>query len=942
MTEGKLAFAVVLAAFMLTSPILAPAGPSGQALASSADSGAHAGRWATAPREAAVNYMNKTPINPQMDGTWGANEWTKAKRYDISVGLKDQCVLYISYDSTVTRIFMGIDVPVDITQDTSASENEAVQICIDGENDGRITYTNRDGTPENETGEVMPITYGGSCKDRWALITGVNTYNDAGWLNLNGSDNSIQLWRTQPYYYEATDQMRAGFSGHRFYEYSIDYRYELGQSPGASSLIGIIVRVMDGLGDNNPNTWQVRGYMPFNFSTLGGPWAQFALTQAPLAGIKSPADGQAYYQNETINFDGSASTDDAPATLVYSWSFDDGGSAVNQATTHSFATTGVHNITLNVTDADGLANTTRTSVIIRERNMPPVIESFYPPPDPQVNETETIEFGVNVTDENMDVGDRVNITWTVNGAVKKVELNSWKGNFTAVTHYDGDLSAGTYVIAASVVDSYDIDNHDPVVQSWTLTVHNTNRPPVVTSSSPDADFISVPENTAQEFTIEYLDPDNDTDISVGWKLDNRTIPGSKDQYAITYSPDYNSSGVHVLKAVLTDSLGGVTERQWTVTVQNVNRAPRIVSGNPSGDTVQLQEGRTVLLVITVFDPDGGLPQVEWYINDEPVEGANGTAFSFRAQYEGDRSSDNSPYTVKAVIQDSGGLTDDRSWEVTVTDVNRPPIAIVDEPQDGATIRLGNTTRFRADRSWDPDSVDNSSLSYTWNFDDGTKSSTLPVVSHKFEKPGNYTVRLTVRDRLTSSTVLISLTVVAPVLSMEELSFDPPEGASAGKRVTIQMRVANNGDTEATDVHVKLTMDNVVLATLTIPVIERGEVQEVHWAWTAESGAHILRASLEPSAGTVVSGGGNAQKEITVKARPGGPGPIMSQRTALLLSGCAIAGIMLAVGIAVWSRRRKARIAAGAAATAAGPAATAESHRVLAPQQITVPVPEQSI
>ena len=942
MTEGKLALAVVVVTIMVAAPILWPGGPSGNAVARGAGACAGGGRDAPGPREAAVNYMNKTPVNPQIDGTWGANEWTKAKRYDISVGGRDQCLVYISYDTTNTRIFMGIDVPVDVTQDANANENEAVQICIDGENDGRITYKNRDGTPENETGEVMPITYGGSCKDRWALITGVNTYNDAGWLNLNGADNSIQMWRTQPYYYEATDQMRAGFSGHRFYEYSIDYRYELGVSTGASTVIGIIIRVMDGLGDNNPNTWQARGYLPFNFSTLGGPWSQFSLTQAPLAFIKSPADGQAYYQNETVNFDGSASTDDAPSTLAYSWRFDDGGTAINQTAQHLFTTTGVHYINLTVTDADGLTNTTYSSVLIRERNVPPVISSFYPPFDPQVNETESIDFGVNVTDDNMDVGDRVNISWSVNGVFKRTDTNVWKSNFTVATQYEKDLSAGTYVIAASVVDSYDIDNHDPVVQSWTLTVQNTNRPPLVVSSSPDSETITMPENTAQDFSIEYIDLDDGDVVTVQWKLDNRTVPGSKDLLAVSYSPDFNSSGVHVLKAVMTDSLGGVTERTWTITVQNVNRAPRIVSATPSADAVQTQEGKTVLFVITAFDPDGGQPRVEWSINDEPVEGANGTAFSFRAQYEGARSADGSPYTLKASITDSGGLADERSWEVAVADVNRPPIAIVDEPGDGDTIRLGNTTVFDASRSWDPDSVDNSTLSFTWNFDDGSRAATVPKVSHLYAKPGNYTVRLTVRDRLTSSTVLLSLTVVAPVLSIDELSFDPPEGASAGKRVNINVRVANNGDAQATDVRLKLTMDNIALATLGIPAIERGEVQEVHYAWTAESGVHVLRAVLEPSASTVVGGSGNAQKEISVKARPGGPAPLVTGRTALMLAGAAAAGIMVAVGLAVWSRRRKARIAAGPAATAPAPASPAASQRVEAPQVITVPVPAQTV
>ena len=931
MTEWKSAVAVVVVAVMLASSLVPQGGPSGLGAASAPDRSISGGRTAAGPRDISVNYMNKTTSNPLIDGSWGANEWTKAKRYDISVGSKDQCVLYIGFDTANTRIFMGIDVPVDITQDTSISENELVLICIDGDNDGKITCKNKNGTSENES---FPITLtNGTCKDRWAQIWGSGT-NDAGWLNLNGSDNSIQQWRVQPYYFEATDQMRAGFSGHRFYEYSIDYVREMGLSAGASSLLGIIIRVMDGLGDNNPSTLQVRGQMPINFSTLGGPWAQFSLAQAPLAGITSPVAGGFYYQNETINMDGSASTDDAASTLVYVWSFDDGGKASNKTTAHSFATVGPHLITLDVTDADGLTNTTRTTVNIKERNVPPVIESFYPPRDPQLNETESMSFGVNVTDDNMDVGDRVNITWTINGVVKKVDLNSWTSNFTLTAQYDGNLSAGSYAVAASVVDSYDMDSHDPVVQGWTLTVLNTNRPPLVTMSSPEADALTVTENSAQEFIIDSIDPDGD-EVTVQWKLDNRTIPGTRDQSSVTYSPDYNSSGVHVLKAQMTDSLGGVTERAWTVTVANVNRPPRIVSYSPSANSAQIQEGKTAMFTISAFDPDGTVPEVEWSIGEEIVEGANATSFSFRAQYEGPRSSEGSPYTLTAVIRDKDGITDERSWEITVADVNRAPLAIVDEPQDGSTIRLGNTTRFRADRSWDPDSVDNSSLGYTWNFDDGSKTSTLPVVSHKYAKPGNYTVRLTVRDRMTSSSVLVSLMVVAPVLSIMELSLDPLEGASAGKRVNIQLRVANNGDTLATDVRIRLTLDNILLTTLTIPAIERGDVQDVHWAWPAEAGSHVIRAALEPAADTVIGEGGNAQKEVTVAARAGNASPVLSTRNAMILSGGVVAGVVLLVGLAVWSRRRKAHQASWTVAPAP-PAAPAAPQRVPFEQMMSPP------
>jgi PKD repeat protein len=565
---------------------------------------------------------------------------------------------------------------------------------------------------------------------------------------------------------------------------------------------------------------------------------------------------------------------------------------------------------------------------------PPVIESFYPALDPQVNETDTIQFGVNVTDEDMNAGDRVNITWSIDGNVKKVDKNSWKSTYTLVTQYDGELSAGTYIVAASVMDSYDAETHVPVVQSWTLTVQNKNRPPQLIMVSPEADMLTVPENTAQDFSIEYLDPDEES-VTVQWKADNRTMPGTRDKISVTYATDFNSSGVHELKAVLTDEGGAVTVQRWTVTVTNVDRPPKIVSSSPQGDSLQTQEGKSIMFIITVYDPDGTQPEVEWLIGAEPVEGATGTSYNFKALYEGAGSSEGSPYKVRAVIRDTEGMKDERSWDVAVDDVNRAPVVLIDEPQDESSFRLGTTIRFRADRSWDPDSADNSTLSYTWSFDDGSKTSALPVVNHKYGKQGNYTVRLTVRDSMTSTSALVSVTVVAPVLSIAELSFDPPVGASDGKRVNIQVRVANNGDALATNVRLGLTSDNILLTTLPIPEIEQGDYQDVHWAWTAEAGAHVIRASLEPAADTVIGQGGTSQKDITVKASAATASSAISLRTALIVSGGAGAAVLLLVGLAIYSRRKKSRAAPRAAAAAQhSPAAT--SQRVSYEQMVSAP------
>jgi PKD repeat protein len=68
-----------------------------------------------------------------------------------------------------------------------------------------------------------------------------------------------------------------------------------------------------------------------------------------------------------VTFDGSGSSDDrqTPAALAYEWDFGDGSpKATGQTATHSYAAKGVYTATLEVTDADGLADTDTVEITV--------------------------------------------------------------------------------------------------------------------------------------------------------------------------------------------------------------------------------------------------------------------------------------------------------------------------------------------------------------------------------------------------------------------------------------------------------------------------------------------------------------------------------------------------------------------------------------------------
>ncbi|MEM2869459.1 MAG: PKD domain-containing protein [Thermoplasmata archaeon] len=868
----------------------------------------------TGARETLPVYINKLSPAPNVDGSWGSGEWSRASALDVSVG-GGQCMMYIGFDTGGHRLFIGLDVPSDTSADTLQSEAELALICIDGDNDGVITYTNPTGLPEDV---VLPLTYGGPCRDRWAQIFGWNT-NYAGWINIDGPSGYPVMWR-DAYGYEHTDQMRAGFSGHRFYEYSIDYQRSLGLTPGKDTLFGVNILIRDGNGDANPDTQTRRGALPWNYSGIAGPWALFALAQAPLARIKAPAEGEKFFLDEEIEFDASDTTYDSAKAVTFTWDFGDGARETGKVVHHTYSRVGRYTVTLEVVDSEGLSNLTRVTIEVRERNFAPEILSYYPTNDPVIHEGENLVFSVNVTDENLDVGDELRVNWSVNGSVRKSSLlkgpGSHRSELPLLTSYDGELSAGRYKVEVSIQDSYLGGCELPVLHSWNLTVENTNRPPVIVVALPDTEELEVQEGAEAYFSIEKLDPDGDR-MTVLWFVDDMVMGAFRDRDQFIYQPDHNSSGLHRVKVAVTDRELGRAERNWSVNVINVNRPPEINIWSPRDDAVEVYEGKEISFSISPFDPDMDPLSVQWLIDDEPVRGQGSTSFSFAAAYEGEGSAEGSPYTVKAVVRDPGGLAASHTWELTVRDANRPPIPVISEPENGSRFRLGSIVRFRAGESWDPDSNDNNILSFSWDFADG-KTASGPEVSHRFTRPGLYQVTLRLRDRLVSSYASVNITITAPVLWVKDIRFEPLARAYKGAQVNITLQIYNTGDAPATGVRVKLLMDGAPLAGLEVARVDPGETAEVLYVWIAEGGNHTFRAVIDPREDIVVPDGSPSERTIFVKARPAPEARAFPAALAGALAGLA-AVVVLAV---VWAVTRRRRVAAGRAAGEEGPAVEA--------------------
>jgi len=190
-----------------------------------------------------------------------------------------------------------------------------------------------------------------------------------------------------------------------------------------------------------------------------------------------------------------------------------------------------------------------------------------------------------------------------------------------------------------------------------ISVVDVNRAPVV----------SIPDGVVKEGETLRLylsgfasDPDGDEltfEVSEG--------PGTIEDSNYIFTPDFDSEGSHEVELLVTDNEGAESIGIFTVTVENVNRAP--VVSIPDG---VVKEGETLRLYLRGFasDPDGD--EVTFEVSEGPgsIEDSN---YIFTPDFDSEGS-----HEVELLVTDNEGAESIGMFTVTVDNVNRPPNAFI--------------------------------------------------------------------------------------------------------------------------------------------------------------------------------------------------------------------------------------------------------------------------
>ena len=285
---------------------------------------------------------------------------------------------------------------------------------------------------------------------------------------------------------------------------------------------------------------------------------------------------------------------------------------------------------------------------------------------------------------------------------------------------------------------------------WSGSVSGSRNPRSITmngNKSVTAHFVKVNQSPVASFAWYTLSPEGVRLIVEPRRGDNVQFDASAsrdpDGEIVKYAWDWDSDGTydatstdpvighvftvpgkHQVTLQVTDDKGGTAEVTKTLTIGEKQPPGASFTFSPTSpsilDTVQFTDESS--------DSDGQIMAWEWNFGD----GTTSTEKNPKHRY-----TRKGTFTVKLNVTDNDGLTSTTEKEIEV--VNVPPRAsFTFKPKEPYA---GQEVVFDASGSEDPDGK---IVKYSWDFGDGETAEGIEV-THVFEKPGTYTVELTVTD-----------------------------------------------------------------------------------------------------------------------------------------------------------------------------------------------------
>jgi poly(hydroxyalkanoate) depolymerase family esterase len=357
-----------------------------------------------------------------------------------------------------------------------------------------------------------------------------------------------------------------------------------------------------------------------SYTAPGGPdasqiiWDYFkqwdnSRNDSPNADIQASTDVAS--TGETVNFDGTASSDPDGTIQSYEWDFGDGTTATGSTASHSYSATGTYTVSLTVTDDKGGTGTAAVDVQVCDGNCPPKADITASATN--VTTEDTVDFDASGSSD-------------VDGSIAS---------------YDWDFGDGTTATGATASHTYTSTG------TYTATV-------TVTDDSGATDTASV--DISVESALYCGEAENQVHV------DNGRAYNSGGCYYAQGSDEYMGSCISTNLTTLEETSDGYFEV--------VDSCPDGGSGgggdggSNTGPTADISASSTTVAPGETVDfdgtgssdSDGSISSYDWDFGD----GATATGSTTSHAY-----SSTGSYTVTLTVTDDDGATDSATATITV-------------------------------------------------------------------------------------------------------------------------------------------------------------------------------------------------------------------------------------------------------------------------------------
>ena len=322
---------------------------------------------------------------------------------------------------------------------------------------------------------------------------------------------------------------------------------------------------------------------------------------------------------QVVKFNGSTSSDVGATITGYAWDYGDGSTDTGSITSHTYATAGVHVVTLTITDSTGNTDSKQANVTTVANAVPSA--SF----TSSTNKLNLTYDGTGSTDTD---GTITSYAWDFGDG----------GTSTSATGTHTYAAGGNYTVKLTVTDNDGATNTAKQVLTISQNV------------SPTARFTSTTSNLTASLDATTSTDSDGTVASYSWDFGDGSALGT----GATTNHTYSVGGSYDVTLTVTDNDGGVGSVVHTVTVTAAppaNVKPTAAFTSSANNLVVGFDGSGST------DSDGTIASYAWDFGD------GGTATTAKPSHTYATAN---TYTVKLMVTDNGGLTDVATRTVTVT------------------------------------------------------------------------------------------------------------------------------------------------------------------------------------------------------------------------------------------------------------------------------------